>query len=188
MCAAHKCFVKHGFNAASMATIAETAEMSPGLIYRYFESKNEIILAIIERQLSVAQGKIRQLHDAADLAPRVVQQYDEADFDHNNSMSAALLLEMSAEATRDPSIAKALARFDASVREEVVNWMCRCSSKGGCSLPPDVAQERALMLVCLVEGLRVRKCREPDLDRDMLRRSIEEMTEWLLMCPNTLKT
>ena len=38
-----------------MAAIAEVAGMSPGLIYRYFDSKNAIILAIIvlheQRQL-----------------------------------------------------------------------------------------------------------------------------------------
>ena len=47
--AAQRCFVESGFHAATMAKIAETAGMSAGLIYRYFESKNAIVLAIIER-------------------------------------------------------------------------------------------------------------------------------------------
>src|SRR3546814_16038354 len=38
LCAAQKCFVEHGFHAASMASIAETAEMSAGLIPREFEN------------------------------------------------------------------------------------------------------------------------------------------------------
>lgn len=42
LAAARRCFVERGFHAASMATIADTAEMSQGLIYRYFESKNAI--------------------------------------------------------------------------------------------------------------------------------------------------
>ena len=42
LAAAHKCFAERGFHAASMASIAETAEMSPGLIYRYFAGKAEI--------------------------------------------------------------------------------------------------------------------------------------------------
>jgi AcrR family transcriptional regulator len=180
MCAAYKCFVRQGFNAASMATIAETAKMSPGLIYRYFESKNEIILAIIERQLRVAQQKIRELHDVEDLANRMVEHFVEKDTDHNKSMSAPLLLEMSAEAVRDPSISAALERFDVSVRQELADWLRRSSNKGGCSLPDEVARERALILVCMVEGLRVRKCREPNLDRDVLRKSVEEMTQWLM--------
>ncbi|MGD8359415.1 MAG: helix-turn-helix domain-containing protein, partial [Lysobacterales bacterium] len=60
--AAQACFVESGFHAASMANIAETAEMSPGLIYRYFESKNAIILAIIDKQLTVLRRRIRELH------------------------------------------------------------------------------------------------------------------------------
>ena len=51
--AAQCCFIEHGFHAASMASIAATAEMSAGLIYRYFASKNEIIVAIIDRQLAL---------------------------------------------------------------------------------------------------------------------------------------
>src|SRR5690606_21791567 len=51
--AAQRCFVEHGFHAASMASIAGTAGVSAGLIYRYFASKNEIIVAIVERQLAL---------------------------------------------------------------------------------------------------------------------------------------
>ena len=34
--AAQKCFAERGFHGAGMALIADTAQMSPGLIYRYF--------------------------------------------------------------------------------------------------------------------------------------------------------
>src|SRR3546814_5115905 len=59
LCAAQKCFVEHGFHAASMASIAETAEMSAGLIYRYFENKNAIILARSEEHTSELQSLMR---------------------------------------------------------------------------------------------------------------------------------
>jgi len=49
LAAAKQCFIEHGFHAASMASIAEAADISAGLIYRYFDNKNAIILAIIER-------------------------------------------------------------------------------------------------------------------------------------------
>ena len=49
--AAEKCFIESGFHAASMAHIAQTAGMSAGLIYRYFDSKATIVKAIIERHL-----------------------------------------------------------------------------------------------------------------------------------------
>ncbi len=55
--AAQQSFIRHGFHAAGMAGIAQAAQMSPGLIYRYFDSKNAIILAIIERQLAEKKAK-----------------------------------------------------------------------------------------------------------------------------------
>src|SRR3546814_7429913 len=61
LCAAQKCFVEHGFHAASMASIAETAEMSAGLIYRYFENKNAIILAIVERRSEEHTSELQSL-------------------------------------------------------------------------------------------------------------------------------
>jgi AcrR family transcriptional regulator len=58
LAAATTCFAEHGFHAASMASIAEAARMSPGLMYRYFPSKSAIVLAIIERQLAESRAKI----------------------------------------------------------------------------------------------------------------------------------
>src|SRR3546814_17854087 len=74
LCAAQKCFVEHGFHAASMASIAETAEMSAGLIYRYFENKNAIIMAIVERQLQLLSEDIRP-NRPADLATELERNY-----------------------------------------------------------------------------------------------------------------
>ena len=59
--AAQQCFIRHGFHAAGMAGIAQAAQMSPGLIYRYFDNKNAIILAIIERQLAEKRANIDSL-------------------------------------------------------------------------------------------------------------------------------
>ena len=68
LCAAQRCFIEYGFHAASMASIAETAQMSAGLMYRYFENKSAIVLAIIERQLQEGRTQIAQLHSSSELA------------------------------------------------------------------------------------------------------------------------
>ena len=179
LAAARACFVQHGFHAASMATIAETADMSPGLIYRYFESKNAIILTIIERQLEVVRHKIRQLHASSDLVEGIIAHFEEHDTGDENSMSSALFLEMSAEATRDPQISAALRRFDDTVRSELAEWVGRSEHRGGFGLPAGVACERVLMLLCVLEGLKVRKARDPGLDRKLLRRSLDFAIESL---------
>lgn len=183
LAAAQTCFVRSGFHAASMAMIAETAGMSPGLIYRYFDNKSAIILAIIEQELANVRCKIQQMPAAEDLAEGIVAHFEEHDTGGADSMSSALFLEMSAEATRDPQIAAALKRFDEAVRSELIEWLGRSERHGGHGLTAGIARERVLLLLCLVEGLKVRKAREPDLDRGLLRRSLNFVIDALFAAP-----
>src|SRR3954451_11812525 len=47
--AAQSCFARSGFHQTSMQEICSEAGMSPGNLYRYFRSKEDIIAAIAER-------------------------------------------------------------------------------------------------------------------------------------------
>ena len=171
--AAQSCFVESGFHAASMANIAESAGMSPGLIYRYFENKNAIILAIIEQHLTIARRRIRELQSPTHLTKRIVDFFDEQEAAAENSINSMLYLEISAQATRDPQIAEAVKRFDIAVCSELADWLSRSRDDGGYGVPIDIAPTRALVLMCLIEGLKVRSRREPDPDRELLGRTIE---------------
>ncbi|MEO7200359.1 MAG: helix-turn-helix domain-containing protein [Dokdonella sp.] len=177
--AARKCFVEHGFHAASMANIADTAGMSAGLIYRYFASKNAIILGIVEAQLDVLRDTTR-FNRMEDLADEFTTQYQTACTGEDHGMSAALLLEMSAEATRDAQIGDALSRFDATLRAAMSEWLQRSKDDGGHGLSADVAAQRALILQCLYEGLKVRATREPDINRDFLHTALDDVLGKLL--------
>lgn len=171
--AAQVCFIRSGFHSASMATIAETAGMSPGLIYRYFENKNAIILEIIDKQLGLAQRRIRDMRSTEDLCAGLVAYFNAHDADDDSSMSAALFLEIAAEATRDPEIARAVSRFDRAVRSEFEDWLKRDCDSGGYGLDEKSAKERALLMTLLIEGLKVRKVREPGLDCGLLGSALE---------------
>lgn len=184
LAAARTCFVNSGFHAASMAQIAETAGMSPGLIYRYFDSKSAIILAIIEDQLEVARKRIRGLRADRDLVAGILDHLKGRGEGAEESMSPALFLEMSAEASRDPQIGAALRKFDATVRAEVGGWLAQSREKGGYGLPPAVAERRALMLVCLIGGLKVREAHDPAFDDELLRRALEETVAALVAPPD----
>src|SRR3546814_11658557 len=95
----------------------------------------------------------------------MARNYGNSGTGEGRGMSAALLLEMSAEATRDPPIAAALDHFDAPLREAIVDWLTRSPETGGHGLPPDVAPARPLILQCLVEGLTVRESGGPRTGR-----------------------
>lgn len=181
LCAAQKCFVEHGFHAASMATIAQTAAMSPGLIYRYFRSKNEIILAIIEQQLEFARERIAQLHATSDLAAAMAGSYDAPGTGDAERISAPLFLEMCAEATRDAQIAAAMRASDGVVRDALVKMLMGSEAEGGYGLPKAAAIERAFLLMCLFEGLRVREAREPQFDRKLLKAALTRVLEAVLV-------
>lgn len=174
LCAAQKCFIEHGFHAAGMALIAETAEMSPGLIYRYFDNKNAIILAIVERQLENARTGIRALHHAPDMAAAAFDAFNCWRCADPRLMNVALFFEMSAEASRNPELASALAVSDAEVRKEFANWLGAAIEDGGKGLPPELANMRALSLQCFMEGLALRALREPDTDPALLQAAIGE--------------
>ena len=183
LAAAQSCFVESGFYAASMATIADTAGMSQGLIYRYFENKNAIILAIIEQQLTDTRRRIRELHSAEHLSQRIVEYFDEKEDAKENTMNTALYLEITAHAMRDSQIAEALHRYDATVCSELGDWLSRSRQEGGCGLPVVVAPARALMLLCLIEGLKLRGPRGPGLDRRMLRETLDALLDSLVKSP-----
>lgn len=180
--ASQQCFIQHGFHGASMASIAETAGMSAGLIYRYFDSKNDIIQAIVRLQLELLRDDLR-LNRKVDLAAEIAARFGTANARHEHGMNAALLLEISAEATRDPAVAAALDEFDTTLRTGLMEWLTRSPEAGGQGLPLELAPPRALLLQCLVEGLKVRETREPDLDRELLATALGEFVPLLLRAP-----
>jgi AcrR family transcriptional regulator len=179
LCAALKCFIEHGFHAASMASIADTAQMSAGLMYRYFENKNAIVLGIIERQLEEKRAVLRQLHSSSDIATGLLTAFERWCAADPDVMNPALFLEMSAEATRNPPLAEALRSFDAGMRMELQAWLGRDRELGGMGLPPGCAATRALSLQCFIDGLVLRSVRDPNVDRDQLRAAVHEQVDRL---------
>src|SRR3954471_9400824 len=67
--AAQSCFARSGFHQTSMADICAEAGMSPGNLYRYFRSKEEIIAAICERDRAAAAEGFAEVTKAADFWP-----------------------------------------------------------------------------------------------------------------------
>ena len=53
---AAKLFAEKGFDATSIDDIAEACGVAPGLIYHYFDSKSEILRALLERKSLLEDG------------------------------------------------------------------------------------------------------------------------------------
>lgn len=173
--AARQCFVKHGFHGASIANIAEEADMSAGLMYRYFENKNAIIKAIVHRQLEFGRQALEEITSANDFVQGILKAMERWRSGNPNQMSAPLFLEISAQATRDPEIASIVAEADALLRKHMQETMQRTAASKGLFEDDDRAKPRMQLLMSLVEGLAVRACREPDMNGEVLQTTLAKL-------------
>lgn len=178
--AAQQCFIRHGFHAAGMAAISTAAGMSPGLIYRYFDSKNAIILAIIQRQLDDKRSSIDSLPLQTDWEARIRELFAGWQRGDTSLMNPALFLEMSAQATRDPAIADALAAADEASRRHFLAWMRAHAQAQGALVPEDELRTRALALQSFIEGLAIRAVREPGMDAARVAAAVRRFVPALL--------
>jgi TetR/AcrR family transcriptional regulator, transcriptional repressor of aconitase len=109
--AARRCFLRDGFHATSMQDLFAEAGLSSGAVYRYFASKDEVIIAIAEDNM---RGVVEMIRDVAARSPGRPAGATLADIlqivragDAENGLGKIALL-VWAEALRSPVIA---ARF-----------------------------------------------------------------------------
>lgn len=117
--ASRLCFRKHGFHGAGMAEIAKLSQLSVGQIYRYFANKDAIIEEIVRRMVAkkirVITGNTHHLIQMAEnLADRRIEKYHPSELPladpemslEQTKIDHALMLEVAAEATRNPVVEK----------------------------------------------------------------------------------
>jgi TetR/AcrR family transcriptional regulator, repressor for uid operon len=108
--AAERCFVQHGFHRATMQDLARMAGMSVGNLYRYFPAKDAVVLALAERDRAEAARHF--CDEDVELWPALAHLIRHFLVEAPRE-KAVLLVEVWAEATRNPTIAAMIARFDA---------------------------------------------------------------------------
>ncbi|HDR2893929.1 TPA: TetR/AcrR family transcriptional regulator [Enterobacter asburiae] len=115
--AARRCFRASGFHAASMSQIASEAKLSVGQIYRYFNNKDAIIEEMIRRIIDL---RIAEMDDKAQthMMPKMLAWRQTLNEDDD-----ALMLEMSAEATRNPQVAAMFAEADRRMFENACSHL-----------------------------------------------------------------
>jgi AcrR family transcriptional regulator len=181
--AAKECFIEDGLHAGTIARISEAAQMSPGLIYRYFSSREEIVLALMHRQISTGNGA-----GLLGLPPKVVttriceylRRWQAGD---PEVPSATLILEMSAESTRNEAIARQIVKVDEEAQKSLTDWLSDLLGKSGVTLSAQEIQIRMLTLECFVEGLLLRAVREPNLDMELVEKSLDCLMATLVHPP-----
>ncbi|MBI1365585.1 MAG: TetR family transcriptional regulator [Alphaproteobacteria bacterium] len=171
--AAERCFVASGFHGARMAQIAKEARMSPGHIYHYFESKEQIIAEMVRAHVDEKQAMLESYERAGGRAVELmVENLEESVDSSTDPFWSALMLEMTAEATRNPAIASILRATD----EEMKGRVLACLSE---AVDADDLETRLELLIALFQGIGIRNILNPGLDKAAAVRLVRGVVEHL---------
>jgi TetR/AcrR family transcriptional regulator, repressor for uid operon len=114
--AAERCFAGAGFHRTTMQDICRAADVSPGALYVYFDSKEALIAGICERDRAEFAERIQKLATAPDFLAAleaIGEQYFVEEPPHRRLMC----LEIGMEATRNPRIGEIHRSVASFVRE-----------------------------------------------------------------------
>lgn len=173
--AAAKCFVEQGFHGASMSKVAKQAGMSVGHIYHYFESKDAIINALVEREHAVIGERVAELEalPADRLVEEITNRVKQGVRRKIDPFQSVLNLEIIAESQRNPDMAARLHVNDKFFRDVFSQLL---ESRLGL----DNVEPRIELLFVLFHGLPSRSLRNPDINGDALDPYIDQMLNIIL--------
>src|SRR5438552_5760791 len=123
--AAMICFAQRGFHQASMHNISAEAGISVGLIYRYFENKEDMSSQIAERH----KKRIHSILELARQAPSLLESLEVLFTAHCSEdaphITAAFVVDLFAEASRNPRVAELVRDVCETTRSGVTDLIAR---------------------------------------------------------------
>ncbi len=157
-------FATLGFAHTSMPAIAKRSGITPGAIYRHFESKAELLIAVVRYALETLPTSVRMLEpariDASEL-PEFAANYTSP----GHKLIRQLSLEIHAAGSREQNVMKLLAK----VNEEATQATCRsiaAAQDAGLFDPALNADFTARFFLVMIMGLSHMDTLEPQLIGD----------------------
>lgn len=177
LAAARRCFVHNGFHATSMQDILREAELSAGALYRYFASKDEIVVAIAAEALTDIRAAFQPLVEADPPPPideafvvmcTAIQERDRADG------LARMAIQIWGEAVRSPELAERLRDLVRTMRELATQLVRNYQRRG--EISPRVPAERvAPILLGVLPGFMLQQALFGDVDPAMAGEAIRAL-------------
>jgi len=181
--AAGACFREEGFHGASMSRIAARADMSVGHIYRYFDSKDAIIIALVQRDCAQVEASLRRMIASAGNVETIITRLRKSIPWMLDRDRAAIFLEIHAEASRNPKIAAVLAELDRNFRGLMKELITRARrTRPG---TPDIPDAKMELILLMLHGIAARITINPDIDPQVLMEGFEKVALSVL-APETL--
>lgn len=177
--AAKNCFVRFGFQGASMHQICAEAGMSPGALYRYFRSKEAIIEAIAEAD----RAEDAKLFARVLQNPSVIEGVVEGAMAHMRHMhetnAAPLFAEIYAESMRNDVVGVTCLENAQNVQELFHGYLARAIERG--EIDPVVDLDALLpSLMAIAHGMALNDLPSLGIPYEKLERVVRGTVEGLL--------
>ena len=182
--AALSCFVRSGFHGASTTDICAAARISPGHLYHYFPSKETMIQALVEQNLTHTASRLQAVLASPDVIEALLQELESSSI--HRPEARVLSAEALAEACRNPDFASIVHAHARAMRALLGDFITRAQRRGeiDASLDPDAT---ANILLAVVDGARALPIRNPTVD---LKQSTDHLRLMLtrFLRPSALRT
>ena len=181
LAAAQRCFARSGFHKASMQEICAEAQMSPGNLYRYFSSKEAIIVGISERNRAEAAESFAALVKAPDFFAGLAE-LARHHLVERTAEEVGLCAEIMAESRRNPEIAGQYQHIEREVKAGLIAVLRHAVERGEISDDFDL-DGAATVLMVLADGISWRRAVDPGFDAEIVLPLILKMIHGLLAKP-----
>jgi TetR/AcrR family transcriptional repressor of uid operon len=177
--AAQACFVRSGFQGASMQQICAEVGMSPGALYRYFPSKEAIVEAICEADRQDDMTCFGALRDATSAVDGLIAGAM-AHIAHTSMQgSAPLFAEMRSESMRNEAIRATVDGHKGEVAAMIEPLLAAAIERGEVNPPVELPILMAV-LMSIGEGMAINDLPARGVPLDKLEIALRAMIEGML--------
>ena len=160
--AAQRCFARHGFHNTTMQVICREAGISPGALYLYFKSKEELIEGICEREKGQLVRDLASLAEEPDLIAALGRLGETYCLDEPID-KLRMQVEINAEALRNPAVGRMVGEFDHFIIESFERLLTDAQAQG--RITPRADLRTIAQVMCMIgDGLFLRRALDPDFD------------------------
>jgi TetR/AcrR family transcriptional regulator, repressor for uid operon len=161
---AEQCFARQGFHKSTMQDVAHECAMSPGNLYRYFSSKDDLVAGLAERDRERFMGDFTVLTATAD-PQSTFEALGRLHLVETPVEKAVLMMELWAEAARNPRIGAICRAMDKEVHGIMTAFVSHWRGLEGVTSTTPPEQVASLMML-LGDGLFRQRASTPDFDAE----------------------
>jgi AcrR family transcriptional regulator len=176
--AAERCIARAGFHRSTMHDICAEAAISPGALYVYFSSKEDLIAGITERDRAKLAGEFAEVAKAPDLMAALARLGEHYAIEEPKYKSV-LAIEMGCEATRNPVVGEIYRSVDNFCLDSFKQLFARARAEG--KIAPELDTETIAQVIAVIgDGLFWRRAVDPNFDGARLIPVITDLVRTIL--------